>query len=694
MRQFIKRLFASGGDGGRSQRDDVESGTLPRLRRAEVSDSYFDTMSRMQAAISRHDFEGAARLIHENLAYIPEWVKETRQQYGSFDIPSIPSLQQGGKVLALLSDGAGLSRMHEIVKGVPELERWAEKIEEHQYDLRLFQAIQEAVGSHPHCLQTDVKDLVGESNGHRVANLIAYLEKAGRIVRIRQGRAHRLVCAGSADIPAALPTETVKSHRADTTPPKSHELDISSLSYVPLPRAPLRWEEKQTNRERAKVSEAADHFEVRDADWRIEAIEAIPAEARPDPAFRQLHPNDSGLLMIDDLGKAEGLGSIPASAVRYDRAGSLAAKAGLRHGAYRLGIHPLGKGLIAMSKNCVVHAYDDRLALLFETALDKAPEIQALRRRFGIPDDQLKNHIRCVALSPTAERYLFTIVDEAWCVDAHGKGVWGVRLPIKEGWTQVTSPSSITGTSDDVEQALATLGLSRPVTPEDVRRRYRELAKRHHPDLHPGDSQSEGRMKLINLASEVLTGIDVGALPAYMETRYVRDMEQSEVRIGDFKFSITTAMETSEIHAADWIYASSFAANSNSAYLAGYSGRVVLVDHNGHGVRAYDIGSVPRRIVDTGEFLYLLTDTRLYVLHNESLHALVDTFDGGDLVIAQTGFGLLEKKRLRWFRKDGHYLGSVVSRSPIRRVYSVNDRMIVETRQRRSVVQGVPSWWN
>ena len=648
----------------------------------------------MQGAIARRDFEGAARLIHENLTYIPGLVKETRHQYGSFDIPSIPSLQQGGKVLALLGDGDGLSRMHEIVRGIPELERWAEKIEEHQYDLRLFQTIQQAVASHPHCLQTSVKELVGEADGRRVANLIAYLEKAGRILRIREGRTHRLVCAGAADAPAALPAEQVKSHRTDTKPPASHEIDISSLAYVPLPRAPLRWEEKQANRERARVPEAKDHFEVRDADWRIEAIEPIPAEARPDPAFRQFHPSDSGLWMIDDLGKAEGLGNIPASALRYDREGRLAVKTGLRHGTYRIGVHPLGKGLIAMSKSCVVHAYDDSLVMLFETALDRAPETQALRKRFGIANDQLKNHLRCVALSPTAERYLFTSVDEAWCVDVHGNGLWGARLPIKEGWTQVASASSNTGTSDEVERALTTFGLSLPVTEADVRRRYRELAKEHHPDLNPGNPQSEERMKEINLAAEVLTGIDSIAIPSYMGARYAHEIGGSEFEVEGFKFSVTATMEVSEIHAVDWIYAASFAAKADAVYLAGYSGRVVLVDQNGRGVRAYDIGSVPRRIIDTGDYLYLLTDTRLYVLNNESLHALIDVFDGGDLVIAQTGFGLIEKKRLRWFREDGHYLGSVVSKAPLRRVYSVGNRMIVETRQRRTVVQGVPAWWN
>jgi hypothetical protein len=72
---------------------------------------------------------------------------------------------------------------------------------------------------------------------------------------------------------------------------------------------------------------------------------------------------------------------------------------------------------------------------------------------------------------------------------------------------------------------------------------------------------------------------------------------------------------------------------------------------------------------------------------------LIDTFDGGDLIVAQTGFGLLEPKRLRWFREDGRYLGSVVSKDPIRRVYSAGDRTIVETRLRRVVFEGIPPWW-
>jgi len=46
---------------------------------------------------------------------------------------------------------------------------------------------------------------------------------------------------------------------------------------------------------------------VRGADWQIGPVETIPMPERPDTAFRKLALTDSGLMMIDDLGIAEGL---------------------------------------------------------------------------------------------------------------------------------------------------------------------------------------------------------------------------------------------------------------------------------------------------------------------------------------------------------------------------------------------------
>ncbi len=51
---------------------------------------------------------------------------------------------------------------------------------------------------------------------------------------------------------------------------------------------------------------------------------------------------------------------------------------------------------------------------------------------------------------------------------------------------------------------LATLGLSWPVTLVEVKSRYKELAKRHHPDANNGDRAAEERLKDINLAYAAL----------------------------------------------------------------------------------------------------------------------------------------------------------------------------------------------
>lgn len=49
-------------------------------------------------------------------------------------------------------------------------------------------------------------------------------------------------------------------------------------------------------------------------------------------------------------------------------------------------------------------------------------------------------------------------------------------------------------------EALAVLDLDPPVSREALKRRYKELAKRHHPDANGGCRESEERLKLINRA--------------------------------------------------------------------------------------------------------------------------------------------------------------------------------------------------
>ncbi len=52
----------------------------------------------------------------------------------------------------------------------------------------------------------------------------------------------------------------------------------------------------------------------------------------------------------------------------------------------------------------------------------------------------------------------------------------------------------------ELREPVQTLGLDWPISMDALKARYKELAKRHHPDANGGDRASEERLKLINLA--------------------------------------------------------------------------------------------------------------------------------------------------------------------------------------------------
>ncbi len=67
-------------------------------------------------------------------------------------------------------------------------------------------------------------------------------------------------------------------------------------------------------------------------------------------------------------------------------------------------------------------------------------------------------------------------------------------------------PAQPTRVPPELLEPLNILGLIWPVTLGTVKAKYKELAKKHHPDANGGDKRSEEMLKTINLAYATLRG--------------------------------------------------------------------------------------------------------------------------------------------------------------------------------------------
>lgn len=491
--------------------------------------------------------------------------------------------------------------------------------------------------------------------------------------------------------------EFSEAHRRRRRRIKPKTLDLDGVPFVSLPRAPRQWDERDAEDARKEDEGAEEFFELFvDPSWDLSSPAKVRMDERPDPAFRLHFSARSGTFLIDDLGKTEAHSGAPSAVLSFGPSGTRIAGRGLAWDVYRRQVNPLGRGLIAVSSDQVLHCYDEELHTLVALPLTDTPELRAAKSRLGIGDHEMHRHIRAVALRPDGHAYLFSVVDEAFAVDIDARPIWGVRMPQQEGWERVGTMTSQAGTRADVHEALEILSLSYPFAVEDVKRQYRELAKRWHPDKNPGrERESAVQFRRVVDAAELLSGLDMSDFAAPAERaiyrKVVGEPQEFEIEGTGITVSLEMSFGGDERSVADWIYAASFGA-SGGAFLAGYSGKVVEIDASGRPVRLFDTGSVPRRIADTGDYLYFLTDARLYVIRGTRLSNIVDVFRKGELVVGETGFGLLNRKAFRWYTEEGHFVGGIRTKHPLRRIYPTGKGWNVETRQHRAEVRGVPAW--
>ncbi len=745
MREFLKRLFGRAADATPASAalvpPDRRSRPLtkhdaPRGRAPIVSGHtgeaavhrYFELSTIIERAKADGDFLRAIRAARDTYPLMPAVVRQMKKDGGSFDIRTSHAVHTASTLMAVMGDREGIQELRSALTATRELRDWLPAAEDAEADVVSVDEIVAAVAAKPGLSQSELKNCVSVKDARRISALAVWLEKGKRLQRVKERSTYLLYPCGyrlaaplSNTVAEAATTFTSNSavvpafrRSRPRSAARARPLTLKNLPYVRLPKAPHTWAERHQEQTEVIVETAADakaqaanvkqsrsvlpHFVVSGNGWVLASEEALSPAERPDPAFKKVFPTEGSTLWLDPKGRRAEFPTAPAIALTTDRTGAKLAECGLAYDVYRADVNGDGSGVLFLSREGVLHGYTERLeALVLERVVDM-PEYAAQANRFGIQLHELKNYTRCVALSTDRSRYLVTVVDEAWCYDTKsGEPVWGLRFPAKEGWTEIAADrSDRVGTTAEVNAALQLMELGLPVSPEAITHQYRALAMRWHPDRNPQDPDATRKFQNLCAAMELLSGTDLSKLSGREIERvsYEQVLRKSSVTLaGGRTVAVSISMQTGGAFGADWIYTANFARAGHGAFLAGYSGRIVEVDASGIPLRVSDIGSVPRHIAETPSHRYILTDTRLYVLRQDSLDALVDVVEQGSLIVGDTGFGLLEPKRFQWFTPTGRLLGLVETRDPIRRTYSGPTGLVVETRMHRAVISGAQSWW-
>ena len=117
------------------------------------------------------------------------------------------------------------------------------------------------------------------------------------------------------------------------------------------------------------------------------------------------------------------------------------------------------------------------------------------------------------------------------------------------------------------EDPYQILGVSPDASDEDIKRAYRRLAKKYHPDLNPGDEEAARQMQKVNAAYEAIVNKDKGgsyhdpfrgaAQQPSEDARYQQAAMQY-IRYRRFREALNVLESTSK-RDAQWYYLSALA---------------------------------------------------------------------------------------------------------------------------------------
>jgi len=292
-----------------------------------------------------------------------------------------------------------------------------------------------------------------------------------------------------------------------------------------------------------------------------------------------------------------------------------------------------------------------------------------------------KYHIRSIYISPDGDFLLFTERDKAYLMDARVKIIESWKTPLNEGWEEKESDATESVYSAEYKRNLSTLGLSGNPADEEIKKAFRNMVLRHHPDRHQGDIEATERTKEIIGAYEALTHEDAKQAFEGLEGSqyYYKMMDQAKVDIPGTDMSFTIEFGMSGGYAEDWISATWLGSNANKIYLGCYSGKLYCIFKNGHVAKLYNCHDPIKAIREEEEYLFIETDCRLFIIKDDKCLKHIDRRESGDIRWHGGGFMLIKTREVSLFLDNGVEIGKIYFKNSIHDIYWVGNDLNVLT---------------
>lgn len=159
---------------------------------SKLVDAYFDLLDKIRESKRKKKFKKMLTYCQMSLSLLEPLIEQTKREFGTFDIKSIPAIETGAVFWAIYGAEGQLLNIKEVVEYFPELEPWKEDVKRAFTMKELASKIYQYVRENKGCEQKELKKALGVEDGKLISNVIHYMELVKKIKRKKAGNTYLL----------------------------------------------------------------------------------------------------------------------------------------------------------------------------------------------------------------------------------------------------------------------------------------------------------------------------------------------------------------------------------------------------------------------------------------------------------------------------------------------------------------------